>query len=213
GVAHAGDLLGAGGGGGVFIVDHVAKVAKGNAGGGGIGPQVASGGQRGGILLFEIEEVTAAGVHAGPHLLHVIGGDGGGGPVLAVGGDIAVDVEIVEQDEFARQFVQVGGDVFPEEDQRGVAVALFHVAQHLVVGAVFLDDVDDVLNVGERAGLIQFLVAVGGVGESHGGPGVELLDGEGIDPRRGAGLRAADILRGNARSAGMDRGEVPGGVG
>src|ERR1035438_1569243 len=194
GVAHAGDLLGAKGGG-VFIIDHVAEVAKGNAGRGGIGPQVAGGGQRGWILRFEIVVVAALGVHAGPHLLHVIGGDGRGGPVLAVG------VEIIEQDEFARQFVEVGGGVFPEEDQRRVAVALSHVAQHLVVGAVFLNDVDDVFDVGERAGLIQLLVAVGRVGQSLGGPGVELLDGEGIDPRRGAGLYAADVLRGNRRFA------------
>src|ERR1019366_1787387 len=128
-VAHAGDLLGAGGGV-RLVVDHVAEVAQGKAGRHGIGPEVAGGGQRGGVLLFEIVGNPAAGVLVGPHLLHVIGGDGGGGPVMAVGGDVAVDIEVVQQDEFAGQFVKVGGGVFTEEDQRRVAVALLQVAQH-----------------------------------------------------------------------------------
>ena len=90
---------------------------------------------------------------------------------MAVGADIAVDVEIVEQDEFARQLVEIGRGVFAEEDQRRIAVALFHVAQHLIVAAIFLDDVDDVLDFGERVGLIQFRIAVGRVGEGAGGEG------------------------------------------
>ena len=39
----------------------------------------------------------------------------------------------------------VGGDVLAEDAERRVAVALGQIAEHLVVGAVLLDDIDDVL--------------------------------------------------------------------
>ena len=44
-----------------------------------------------------------------------------------------------------RQGVVIGRHLFAEDGQARIAVALLHVAEHLVVGAVLLDDVDDVL--------------------------------------------------------------------
>ena len=134
---------------------------------------------------------------------------------MAVGADIAVDVEIVEQDEFARQLVEIGREVLAEEDQRRVAVAFFHVAQHLIVAAILLDDVDDVLDVGERARAGP--VSHRGRASWRGCVAVKVLscsDGEGLDPRRGAGLHAADVLYGGRRGcAGMHRFGAFGGVG
>ena len=65
---------------------------------------------------------------------------------MAVGADFGVHVEIVQQDELAGELVQVGRDALGEEAQLRVAVALRQVAEDLVVGAVFLDDVDAVFD-------------------------------------------------------------------
>ena len=70
-----------------------------------------------------------------------------------------VDVEVVEQHEFARQLVMIGRDVLAEQHQRGIAVAFLHVAEHLIVGAILLDDVDDVLDRRQRAWRAIQLVA------------------------------------------------------
>src|SRR5690348_5456408 len=40
----------------------------------------------------------------------------------------------------------VGSDVFAEHGERGITIAGLQVAQDLIIGAVFLDDVDDMLN-------------------------------------------------------------------
>ena len=114
---------------------------------------------------------------------------------MPVGADVGVHVEVVEQHELARQLVQVGRDVFAEQHQRGVAIAFLHVAQHLVVGAVLLHDVDDVLDGRQRAGLVQFGIPVGRVGEGGPGPGLELVAGEGVDPRGRAGLHVGHVPR------------------
>ena len=62
----------------------------------------------------------------------------------------------------------VGRGVAPEEDERGVAVAAGHVAEDLIVGAVLLDDVDDVLEgrvavpLRERIPAVRRVVPAGG---------------------------------------------------
>src|SRR5262249_29653640 len=78
-------------------------------------------------------------------LLRVSVGRRRGGPVPAVGRDLGGGVEVVQGDEVAGQGADVGGAGVVEQVQRGVSVAGAQVAEHLVVGAVFLDDVDDVL--------------------------------------------------------------------
>src|SRR5262249_44432809 len=55
-------------------------------------------------------------------------------------------VVVVEHYELLRQRVKVRRDRPAEERQRGIAVALRQVAEHLIVGAVLLDDVDDVFD-------------------------------------------------------------------
>jgi hypothetical protein len=69
-------------------------------------------------------------------------------PVVA---DLGVHVEVVEEDEFPGQGVGVGGDLFPEQAEARVAVALLEVAQDLVVGAVLPDHVEHVLDGGRIA--------------------------------------------------------------
>ena len=65
---------------------------------------------------------------------------------MAIGADLAVDVEVVEQHELPGQGVMVGRHLLGKEAQVRLAVALRHVAEDLVVGAVLLDDVDAVLD-------------------------------------------------------------------
>ena len=81
-----------------------------------------------------------------PVLLDVVGGVGGVGPLVAVGAHFAVAVEVVEQHELLGDGVVVGRDLAAEQAQARVAVALGDIAEDLVVGAVLLDDVDDVLD-------------------------------------------------------------------
>ncbi len=64
---------------------------------------------------------------------------------MAIGGDHAVAIKVVQKNELLGQRVQVGGRLASEDAKLRVAVALADVAENLIVGAVFLDDVDDVL--------------------------------------------------------------------
>ena len=64
---------------------------------------------------------------------------------MAVRAQDARAISVVEQDEFARHLVLVRGDGFAEGAEVGIAVAFFEVAEHLVVRAVFFDDINDVL--------------------------------------------------------------------
>ena len=65
---------------------------------------------------------------------------------MPVGAVAAGGIEVVEQHELLGQPVLVRRHVFAEHHQRRIAVALLHVAQHLIVGAVLLDDEDHVLD-------------------------------------------------------------------
>ena len=65
---------------------------------------------------------------------------------MAVGADFAIDVEIVKLDEITGQFVVVGRYIFGKQAERRVAITLRQISQHLIVGAVFLDDVNTVTN-------------------------------------------------------------------
>ena len=79
-------------------------------------------------------------------LLDVVVGLGLNDPVVAVGRERALVVEVVEVAEAARQRVRVRRDLGAELGVGRVAVALAEVAKDLVVGAVLLDDHDDVLD-------------------------------------------------------------------
>ena len=65
---------------------------------------------------------------------------------MAIGADIGVDIEVIEEDELIGKFVMIGRDLLAEDGKRGIAIAFADVAQDLIVGPVFLDDVDDVFD-------------------------------------------------------------------
>ncbi len=62
---------------------------------------------------------------------------------MSVGAVGAADVAVVEQGELADERVGVGHDGFAEAAQLRVAVAPGQAAEDLVVGAVLLDDIED----------------------------------------------------------------------
>ncbi len=63
---------------------------------------------------------------------------------MAERGLISRPVVVVEQHELLRKRVVVRRHVAPEQHERRIAVPLRHVSEHLVIGAVLLDDVEDV---------------------------------------------------------------------
>ena len=65
---------------------------------------------------------------------------------MAVEADGAAGVEVIQQHVFLGQRVMIGRDVAAVHHELGIAVALADVAEHLVVGAVLLDDQKDVLD-------------------------------------------------------------------
>src|SRR5262249_33222360 len=75
-----------------------------------------------------------------------VGNGGGGGPDVAVAGDVATVVEIVENAELAGELGLVWRDVFAIHGEGGSNVRALGVAKDLIVGAVFLDDVNHVMN-------------------------------------------------------------------
>ena len=72
--------------------------------------------------------------------------EGRGAPLVAVGAEDAGAVGVVEQDELADELVLIGSDLVAEDAEVWIAVAFLDVAEDLIVGAILLDDVDDVLD-------------------------------------------------------------------
>ena len=102
------------------------------------------------VAAFAQVEAAALAVERRPQLLDGVGRVGRGRVGVAVVAHLGVHVEVVEQHELARDRVGVRRHVLAEERQVRVAVALGHVPEHLVVGAVLADHVEDVL---DRRGL------------------------------------------------------------
>ena len=96
--------------------------------------------------LRRIGHAAVAPVRQRPGALDEIGGVGTHRPFVSIGADFAVHVEIVQEHELARQRVVIGRHALGEKAKLRLAVALGNVAENLVVGAVLLDDVDDVLD-------------------------------------------------------------------
>ena len=70
---------------------------------------------------------------------------------MSVTGDFAAVIKIVQHSKLQRQLVQVGRDIGAVHGQRRIAIAYFlavefQVAENLIVGAVFLEDVDHMTN-------------------------------------------------------------------
>ena len=81
-----------------------------------------------------------------PQFANIVSGLSSRGPEVTVGADVAIHVEVVEQDELPRQSVLIGCYSLAEEHQVRFAVAFPDVAQHLIVGPILLDDIDNVAN-------------------------------------------------------------------
>ena len=65
---------------------------------------------------------------------------------MAVLGNLAVAVEVVQKHELLRQCVLIRRHLAPEEHQFRVAIALWEVAENLVVSAVLFENVNYVLD-------------------------------------------------------------------
>src|SRR5438445_9488242 len=81
-----------------------------------------------------------------PGFADVIGDRGGSGPHVAVTGNLAAVVEVVEDSKLTSELVLVGRDVLAIHRQRRIAIAGAKITEDLVVRAIFFDDVNDVVN-------------------------------------------------------------------
>src|SRR5438477_3236938 len=116
------------------------------------------------VVTFPIISAAAVGILPAESFVDVVGGEGGGGPVVPVGTGFRIYKETVKQTETLRQRVMIGrndlartigtlrGDAISKNGKSRFAVGSvsvagsFHVAENMIVGAIFLDDVTEVLN-------------------------------------------------------------------
>src|SRR5579864_6125363 len=98
------------------------------------------------IALFAVHVGPLAGITGGHDLLTVVRDVGSGGPDVSLRTDLGVYEEAIEQAEAPRQRVVVRGDTdVGEIDEARVAIAFFHVSEHLIIGAILFDHVDNVV--------------------------------------------------------------------
>ncbi len=98
------------------------------------------------LAAFVVVKIAALRVTRRPELLRVVRRDPGRRPVMPVRAHIRVDVKIVEQHKLARQLVMIRRGILIEQRQRRIAISLPELPQHLIVSAIFLDDVNHVLD-------------------------------------------------------------------
>ena len=116
------------------------------------------------IEAFVIVRAPAARIVPPIRLVHEIGREGRGRPVVSIGARFRVDEETIQQAEAERQRPMIRGDVLrrssrgarglsgAEDRQVRVAIGprtvarLLQIAEDLIVGAILLDDIDDVLD-------------------------------------------------------------------
>src|SRR5450755_2562266 len=65
---------------------------------------------------------------------------------MAVSGDVPAVIKVVEHSELQGEFVLVGRNLSAVHGQRRIAVAGWQIAEDLVVGAIFSENVDDMPN-------------------------------------------------------------------
>ncbi len=106
---------------------------------------------------------------------------------MSVGAYVAIHVKIVEQHELTSQLVMIRADVFLKETERWIACAFSDVAQHLIVAAILLHDIDHVFDGRKPIRLaLQFSVVVRRIRKHLGSVFLELI----IVERRNEGCRA-----------------------
>ena len=91
-------------------------------------------------------EPSAVAVVRRPQLLDGVRRIGCGREGMPVRAHLGVDVEVVEEHELPREGVCVRRHLLAEESEIGIAVAGRDVAEHLVVGTVLADHVEEVLD-------------------------------------------------------------------
>src|SRR5262249_28266821 len=148
----------------------------------GVVPQKAARRKRERVAPF----VGIAAREAAKGLLQVVGDVSLVDPLMPIGAEDATAIEVIEQRKLPHEGMVVGRYAFAEHHQAGVAVAFLQVAEDLVIGAVFLDDIDNVLDdrrltvtlghryrLGVSAGLLEAgqtigkaVVGVDGLGEA-----------------------------------------------
>ena len=135
--------------GGRTIVDEFAVASVGHLGRFGSVPKITAGGLRNlesPLARIGVFTVLIVAVTHRPYPLDEVRRVSTHGPFVAIGTHFALDVEVVEQHELAGESMMVRGDGFGKQAQGGIALPLRHVAQHLIVGAVFFDDVNAMAN-------------------------------------------------------------------
>ena len=124
-------------------VDHLAVIAKRDARGLGVLPDVTVEGDH---CRRERVVAAAAGVGRRPHAFDEIGIEGRVCPVVSGFADLAARVSVVEEAEARRERMLVGRHARAERCQLRIAVALRHVAEHLIVRPIFFENEEDVRN-------------------------------------------------------------------
>ena len=65
---------------------------------------------------------------------------------MAIRADLPVYIKIIQQHKFPGESMLIGSDLLPKQYKTGVAIALGHIAQHLVIGPVFFNDIKDMFD-------------------------------------------------------------------
>jgi len=65
---------------------------------------------------------------------------------VAVAGDVTAIIEIIKNTKLARELVLIRRDIRAIHGDGRVAVGFLDIAKNLIVGAILLDDVNDVAN-------------------------------------------------------------------
>ena len=148
-ILQRGDAGGAGVVGRLAVADKFAVAAVADAGLPGTIPEVAAGGRGevevafGGVRILLVLVVA---VGQRPGFFDEVAGIGTHRPFVPVGADFALDVEIIEQDELAGQFMVVRRDALGKKTERRIAIALRKIPENLIVGPVLFDDVEAILD-------------------------------------------------------------------
>src|SRR5262249_14218134 len=95
---------------------------------------------------FGIVSMFVTAIGDGPGLCDIVGDGSGIGPDVAIAGDVATVVEIVENAELFSELVQVRSDVLAVHSERWVGFTEADVAENLIEGAIFLNHVNDVMD-------------------------------------------------------------------
>ena len=131
-----------------------------------------------GILAVFAHAVGITAGKAGETFFQVVGREGRRAPLVAIGAEDASAVGVIEQHEIAHELVLIGRDALAEDAERRIAVAGRDVAEDLVVGAVFFDHVDDVLDATRLANALgdgaRELAGAGGEAGGHDGVAAEI---------------------------------------